>query len=235
MTTLDKIKADLRAHASPEKAKASAWFFKTGKGQYGEGDKFLGVTVPEQRAISKKYYKDISLEDTIKLLQSPWHEERLTALFILVLQYKKGEPDQKKLIASYYHKQRAWVNNWDLVDSSASYILGDYLINHSRAVLYRLAASKSVWDRRIAIISTFAFVARGELEDSIKIAELLLNDKHDLIQKAVGWVLREVGKKDKQELITFLDKHAKVMPRTMLRYSLERLSLAEKQHYMEKS
>ncbi len=215
------LKSELKKHASPEKAKASAWFFKTGPGQYGEGDQFIGVTLPEQRIVAREF-KDLPLSEVEKLIQSPVHEERLTALIILVSQYKKADPATKKAIASFYHKKRAYVNNWDLVDSSAPYILGDYLINRSRAVLYRLAKSKSMWDRRIAVISTFAFINKGETKDSLAICEILLNDKEDLIHKAVGWTLREVGKRvSKGELVAFLKKNYQRLPRTALRYAIE--------------
>ncbi len=228
-----QVKAALQEKASPKKAKASAWFFKTGPGQYGEGDQFIGVTVPEQHLIAKTF-RDLPLPDSIQLLRSPIHEHRLTGLFILVDQYRRGDAIIKKEIASIYHKNRANINNWDLVDSSAPYILGDYLKNHSPNVLIRFASSKSLWDRRIAIISTFAWVKDGDLEPTLKIAEMLLQDRVDLIHKAVGWALREVGKKDEAALHTFLKTHLKSIPRTTLRYAIERLSPEDRQIYMRR-
>ncbi len=232
MKAVDASKA-LKSLATPERAKANAWFFKTGPGQYGEGDKFLGVTVPEQRKVSKQF-KDLPLVEVEKLVTSPWHEERLTGLFILVALYQKADNKTKKKIASFYHKNRKYVNNWDLVDSSASYILGDYLTNHSRAVLIRLAKSKSIWDRRIAMLSTFGWIKQGVFTDAYKVIDILIKDKHDLIQKAVGWMLREIGNKDKKSLMKFLDEHATTMPRTSLRYAIEHFSAPERSKYMGK-
>lgn len=225
------IKQALEKLADPLRATNSARFFKTGPGQYGEGDKFIGVTVPDQRKVAKKF-RQAPMSEVIDLLQSPVHEHRLTALFIMVDQYRRGDEQIKKQIASLYHKNRAYVNNWDLVDSSAPYIIGDYLINHSPNVLFRLASSKSIWDRRMAVISTFAFIKENQFDLTLKIADMLLNDKEDLIHKAVGWALREVGKKDTQKLLDFLDHHANKMPRTALRYALEKLDAKSKQHYM---
>jgi 3-methyladenine DNA glycosylase AlkD len=227
----EDVKSSLQKLADPLRAKNSAWFFKTGPGQYGEGDQFIGVTVPDQRKIAAAY-REMPLQEVGELLRSPIHEHRLTALIILVQQYRNGDRDAKKQIASFYHKNRTYVNNWDLVDSSAPYILGDYLKTHSPNVLFRLAAAKSTWDRRIAILSTFAFVKDGQFDLTLKIAAMLLNDKEDLIHKATGWALREVGKKDHQALLNFLDQHAGRMPRTALRYAIERLSPEERQLYM---
>lgn len=230
--TAKEVGRALRAIATPAKAKASAWFFKTGQGQYGEGDKFLGVTVPEQRQIAKQF-RTLDLAEIEKIVTSPWHEERLTGLFILVDQYKRADNVGKKNIASFYHKNRAYVNNWDLVDSSAPYILGDYLTNHSRAILVRLAKSKSIWDRRIAMLSTAGWISQGEFSDAFKIINILIDDKHDLIQKAVGWMLREIGKSGgRAKLEKFLDKHAATMPRTALRYAIEHFEPNQKAHYM---
>ncbi len=227
------ITKELQSLASPTKAKLLQGFFKTGKGQYGEGDKFLGVMVPVQRNIAKKLL-DIDLSEVGKLLRSPYHECRFTALQILVMKYKKGAEKEKKAIVTFYIKNRQAINNWDLVDTSVPYILGDWLLNEDRAVLYKLAGSKNLWDRRIAIISTFAFIKAGQFEDSIKIAELLLTDRHDLIHKAVGWMLREIGKKSHQTLEQFLNQHATRMPRTMLRYAIEKMSVEKKIKYMDK-
>ncbi|HEV2403363.1 MAG TPA: DNA alkylation repair protein [Candidatus Saccharimonadales bacterium] len=228
----EDIQQALQRLASPSKAKSSSWFFRTGPGQYGEGDQFIGVTVPEQREVAASF-ASISLLELMRLLQSPIHEHRLTALFILVDQYKKGDTQIKKEIVGLYHKNRAQVNNWDLVDSSAPYILGDWLLTHSPEVLYRLASSKSVWDRRIAIIATLASIKNNQFDPTLKIATLLLPDKEDLIHKATGWALREVGKKDQKTLINFLDRHAKSMPRTSLRYAIERLSTQQRLYYLK--
>ena len=229
----EDVRSSLQQVADPLRAKNSAWFFKTGPGQYGEGDQFIGVTVPAQRKVATAY-RELPLSEALDLVRSPVHEHRLTALFILVYQYRKGDQDTKKQIASFYHKNRACVNNWDLVDSSAPYILGDYLRTHSPNVLFRLAASKSIWDRRMAILSTFAFIKVGQFDLTFKIAEMLLNDKEDLIHKAMGWALREVGKKDPQALRNFLDQHAGSMPRTALRYAMERLSPEERRLYLSR-
>ncbi len=229
-----QVSLALRQVSSPEKAKANAWFFKTGPGQYGEGDKFLGITVPEQRKIARQF-GDLPLGEIKKLLTSAYHEERLTSLFILVAQYLKANDKTKKQIASFYHKNRAYVNNWDLVDSSAPYVMGDYLTNHSRAVLMRLAKSSSIWDRRIAMLSTFGWIRQGDFEDAFKVINVLIDDKHDLIQKAVGWMLREAGKNiDRKILTQFLEKHYKTMPRVTLRYSIEHLTPEQRAIYMKK-
>ena len=232
---LPQLKKDLRAVADPVKAKNMYWFFKTGPGQYGEGDKFLGLTVPDQRTIAKQY-QDLPLSDIRKLIKSPWHEERLTGLIILVNQYKKADEQTKKIIYEFYLSHTKWINNWDLVDLSASYIVGDWLAykKEKMKVLTWLARSKLIWERRIAMVATFKYIYDGSSKEAIKIAELLVNDSHDLIQKAVGWMLREVGKRaDKQALLEFLDKHAATMPRTALRYAIEHFSLEERKHYME--
>lgn len=229
-----EVKQALRAEATPERATANAWFFKTARGQYGHGDKFLGVTVPQQRRIAKQF-KGLLLQEVEKLVTSPWHEERLTGLFILVGQFQRGDQLAKQEIYKFYLDHTDSVNNWDLVDSSASYIVGAWLNDRpdKMKVLTRLAGSKSLWERRIAMISTQYFINQGQGEEAWAIAELLLNDTHDLIQKAVGWMLREMGKRaDHQLLIMFLDKHAATMPRTTLRYAIEHLSKERKQHYM---
>jgi 3-methyladenine DNA glycosylase AlkD len=227
------VKTDLEKYSDPVYAERLQRFFKTGKGGYGEGDLFIGVRVPDQRRVAKKY-KELSLHDSSVLLQSEVHEHRLTALFILVEQYIKGDEKTRKKIVKLYLKNVAYVNNWDLVDSSAPKILGEWLIDKSRDLLYEMAESRVLWERRISIISTFAFVARGELEDSLELAKALIDDKHDLIHKASGWVLREVGKKDQNTLEDFLQKNSHRMPRTMLRYAIEKLPPSKKQFYMKK-
>src|SRR3989344_4762010 len=229
---LENLKKEMLELASAEKAKVSSWFFKTGKGQYGEGDVFLGLTVPEQRLIAKKYV-DLPFPDIKKLLDSKYHEHRLTGLLILVKRYEKANDEkEKKQIIDFYLKSRRAVNNWDLVDLSAPRMLGEYLYGKDKAILYRFAYSQNLWERRIAVLATFWFISKGKFEDSLKIAKLLVTDQHDLIHKAVGWMLREIGKRDEKELIKFLDKHYKKMPRTMLRYSIERLGEKKKKHYM---
>lgn len=231
---LKNLQKDLRALTNPERAKSSQWFFKTGKGEYGEGDLFLGIRVPEQRKIASKYFQ-ISLKDVIKLLHSKYHEERLTALFILVKKFEKGDEQEKKEIYELYLKNAKLINNWDLVDSSAHKIVGEYLKNKSKEKLYQLVRSESIWERRIAVISTFAYIKDGDSRDAVKLAEILLNDEHDLIHKAVGWMLREVGNRCSQkELLKFLDQNAAKMPRTMLRYAIEKLPENNRQDYLKK-
>lgn len=233
MSTASQVQATLQAVATPARAKASAWYFKTGPGQYGEGDVFIGVTVPEQRKIARQF-RDLDLSEIAKLLESPIHEHRLTALEILVYQYRQADPGTKKALASFYHKHRAYVNNWDLVDGSAPQILGDYLTNHSRAVLRRLAASDSIWDRRIAVVTTSAWIRQGDPSDALKIIDMLMADKEDLIHKACGWMLREVGKSCGREVLEdYLKIRYKTMPRTMLRYAIEHFDQPLRQRYLK--
>jgi len=203
-------------------------FFKTGKGEYGEGDKFLGIAIPEVRKVAKKY-KNLSLKDLEKLLKNEFHECRLCALMILRYQYESFE-NQKELI-NFYLKNTQYINNWDLVDLSCEYILGNWLLDKDRKILYKLAKSKNLWERRIAIISTFEFIRHQQFTDTLKLSEILINDKHDLIHKTVGWMLKELGKRDKKVLKDFLDKHYQKMPRVMLRYAVERLDKEERIRY----
>lgn len=231
MSMLIQLKADMETLADPEKAAILSRFFKTGKGQYGEGDIFLGVMVPGQRRIAKKY-ETLSLKDIRKLLSSKIHEHRLVALIILVNQYKKGDEHDRDKIVDFYLRYSKYINNWDLVDLSAPNIPGEYLLNKDRAVLYRLARSKNLWERRIAIMSTFAFIRKNDFEDALRISALLLHDYHDLIHKAVGWMLREVGKRDFKAEEDFLKEHYRVMPRTMLRYAVERFDQTKKRLFM---
>jgi 3-methyladenine DNA glycosylase AlkD len=217
-----------------EKAGFYPRFFKAGVGEYAEGEKFLGVTVPQQRGVAKQF-KDLPLGEVQKLLTSKWHEERLTALFVLVGQYQRGAAADKKTIYDLYMAHTKWVNNWDLVDSSACYIVGPYLENSSEKleVLQKLAASKLLWERRIAMLATFDYIKKGRADEALIVAEQLLYDKHDLIQKAVGWMLRELGKRVDRLLLTqFLDKHAATMPRTSLRYAIEHLNPETRAHYL---
>jgi len=236
MTAAD-ASIELKKFASPEKAKASAWFFKTGPGQYGEGDKFLGVTVPEQRKIAKQFH-DLPLLEVEKLIISPWHEERLTGVFILVYQFQHGDRSNKKEIYDFYLSHTANINNWDLVDSSAGYIVGSWLENspNKMKILTNLAKSDLLWDRRIAMIATFYYIAQGRAEEALAIVEILKNDSHDLIQKAVGWMLREIGKRVNQQiLLDFLDQNADTLPRTTLRYAIEHFDAQTRQHYLKKA
>lgn len=232
MTEAGKIQKALRLHASPEKAKASAWFFKTGKGQYGYGDNFLGVTVPEQRAIARRF-KNLSLQDIQTLLTSEFHEERLTALFILVRQFDEGDSEMQKKLFEFYLSHLKYINNWDLVDSSAHKIVGRYLLDKKITLLLSMAKSKNLWERRIAIISTFAFLANNNSGPSYQIADILLLDREDLIQKAVGWVLREAGKKTgEKELLEYLKLRYKELGRTALRYAIERFPKEKRLLYL---
>lgn len=229
---IHEIRSALQRHGSKEKASSSARFFKTGPGQYGEGDVFFGVTVPEQRAIAKKF-RDTPLEDIEVMLADPAHEMRLTALLILVAQFRKADADGKKAIADFYLRHLDGVNNWDLVDSSAPQILGAWLVTKKdRSVLYRLARSGKLWRERIAIVATQELIRHGEFEDTVRIATILLTHKHDLIHKAVGWMFREIGKKDEAMLRGFLHQHAATMPRTALRYAIERMEAAERRRWM---
>ena len=221
------VQSDLKKYASSARAKNSAWFFKTGKGQYGEGDIFIGVTVPEQRIVAKRY-RDLSLSEIEKLLTSPIHEHRLTALFILV---NSSIPIKQKYDFYLSHTDR--INNWDLVDSSAGYIVGEYLYDtRDRNILLQLAKSKNLWERRIAIIATQAFIKEGDFAMTFAVSEILLEDSHDLIHKAVGWMLREVGKRNHEVEESFLKKHYKTMPRTMLRYAIERFGQKKRHEYL---
>jgi 3-methyladenine DNA glycosylase AlkD len=231
-----KITKEIISRRSIDKGIFLARFFKTGSGQYGEGDLFLGITVPESRKIAVKYC-NISLLDISQLIINKYHEVRLIALLILVNQYRKNHNEnERKKIYNFYLKNTKNINNWDLVDLSAHYIIGEYLINKDRKILEKLAKSKNLWERRIAIISTFAFIYKGESEWTFRIVKILLNDKQDLIHKACGWMLREVGKRvSEKELTSFLDIYVHQMPRTMLRYSIERLPDKKRLYYLNRS
>jgi len=228
---LGQLKAELQRLADPERARILSRFFKTGKGEYGEGDVFLGITVPEQRSVAKRYHA-LSLKDIEKLLLSGTHEHRLAALLILVIQYKKADDRSRRKIIDFYLSHTGRINNWDLVDLSAEKILGDYLFEKDKSVLYRLAQSRNLWERRIAIIATFAFIKKNVFEDTLRIAEMVLNDQHDLIHKAAGWMLREIGKRDLKSEEEFLKKHHRSMPRTMLRYAIERFEPDRRRYWM---
>ena len=244
----EDLKRELSFYADFEKANLLQRFFKTGKGQYGEGDIFLGIIVPNTRKIAEKCVK-LSLSEIKKILYSKIHEERLCALLILVEKFSKlnkidpsqtclrrqvkSQFDGAKEIFSFYIKNAKQVNNWDLVDLSAPKIVGEYLLNKTNKILYRFAVSKNLWERRISIISTYTFIKNGQYKDTFRIAEILLKDKHDLIHKAVGWMLREVGKKNLAEEEKFLKKHYKEMPRTMLRYAIEKFSEEKRIKYLK--
>ncbi|HSP67983.1 MAG TPA: DNA alkylation repair protein [Bryobacteraceae bacterium] len=225
---LKDLRSELAASADPERARNSAWFFKTGKGQYGHGDRFIGLTVPTIRRIAHRY-TPLPLTDVAKLLASPIHEYRFAALEILVAQYERGD---EKAVFDFYLKHTRFVNNWDLVDTSAPYIVGEHLLTRPRRILYRLAKSKSIWERRIAIVSTMIFIRAGEIEDTFAIARLLLADDHDLIHKAVGWMLREAGKQSAPALLHFLKENHAALPRTTLRYAIERFPAAERKRLL---
>ena len=228
----ENVEEEIKKFADPKRAKNAQRYFKTGKGQYGYGDVFLGLSVPLQRKIAKKF-NGLPLLEIKKLISSKIHEHRFVALIILLSQYQKGTASDKKRVVNFYLKNKKYINNWDLVDTSAPRILGDWFLNKEKSVLYKMAKSKNIWDRRIAILSTFWFIKYDRFEDSIKLAKILLTDKHDLIHKAVGWMLREVGKRSEAELETFLDENYRLMPRTMLRYAIERLPEKKRKRYLK--
>ncbi len=228
-----QIKKDLLEISNLHKAKFLRKFFKAGKGEYAQGDKFLGINVPNQRKIAKKY-NNLSLEELKILLEDPYHEVRLTALIILVNQFSKADPRQQKEIYNFYLKNTSRVNNWDLVDLSAPNIVGKYLLDKNRKILYKLAKSNSMWERRIAILACFAFIKKNDLSDALQISQILLADQEDLLHKATGWMLREVGKKDKKQLENFLVKNKQQMPRVMLRYAIEKFPPEERKKWLAK-
>src|SRR3989344_1088744 len=235
MPTLKELEKILEEYKNPEKAKVLQGFFKTGKGQYGEGDIFFGIIVPDQRKIAKDFI-ELSLNDIKILLNSKIHEKRLIALFILIDKYKKSDReknyDKKEQIFNFYIDNLKNVNNWDLVDLSAPNIIGEYLKDYKRDILYFLAKSDNIWKRRVAILSTFYFIKNNDFSDSLKISKMLLQDKHDLIQKVVGWMLREIGKRNLLVEENFLKNNYKKMPRTMLRYSIERFEEDKRKRYL---
>lgn len=234
--TIQNLIKDLNKASDKEKIKVYQWFFKTGKGEYGEGDIFIGITTPKLKEIVKKH-KDLELREIEKLLSNKIHEYRSCALAILVNRFKKATPTERKKIFNLYLKNAKLnrINNWDLVDCSADKIIGEHLLDKNITILRKLAKSKNLWERRIAIISTFQFIKNNRHKETIEIAEILVNDKHDLIHKASGWMLREVGKRVSQDFEEeFLKKHHKTMPRTMLRYAIERFDDKKKKHYMAK-
>lgn len=234
-SSLKKIQAELARLSDPAKAAHSDRFFKTGPGQYGEGDRFRGITVPQLRALAKTH-RGVSREDAMQLLASGWHEDRLTALYLLVELYAKGTPETRfKIHSGYLACIQERVNNWDLVDSSAPQLVGAHLETYGggdRSLLDTLARDSNLWRRRVAMVATLHFIRSGSYGETLRIAEALLGDGEDLIHKATGWMLREMGKRDVAPLRAFLDRYAAIMPRTMLRYALEKLPEAERRAYM---
>lgn len=223
----------LEALRSATELKKIQRYFKTGEGQYGEGDKFIGVRMGQVFALAKEFM-NMPPDEIEKLLESPIHEVRVGAVSIMDWQArsKKISAERRKELFDLYIKRHDRINNWDLVDRSAPYVVGGYLFDKSRAILYKLARSKNMWERRTAIVSTFYFIRKGEIDDTFKIVEMLLNDKEDLIHKAAGGWLREAGKKDPKRLLSFLDQHVATMPRTFLRYAIEHLDKKQREHYL---
>ena len=227
------ITSELQALTNAEKREIFPRFFKAGKGEYGEGDRFLGVTVPNIRAIAK-LHKDISIEEIRELLQSEWHEVRLCALIIMVEKSKKKDEALRKELFNLYLSQTKRINNWDLVDLSCRFIIGEYLLDKSRDILYQLAQSSLLWDNRIAIVSTYAFIRKGQLEDTYALSDLMMQHSHDLMHKAIGWMLREAGKRNPERLYDYVMSHRADMPRTMLRYAIEKFSPKERTILMKR-
>jgi 3-methyladenine DNA glycosylase AlkD len=230
--TAQDIQKRLKKLGNKERAAISQRFFKTGPGEYGEGDVFIGIRVPVLRALVKEY-TDISVAQILILLRSHIHEERLLALLLLVDSFSQGDEAARTSIFELYLKHTEFINNWDLVDSSAEHIVGAFLMDKSKAVLYRLAESANLWERRIAIMSTFHFVKHHEFSETLKIAKILLFDRQDLIHKATGWMLREIGKRHLKTEERFLKVHYKKMPRTMLRYAIEKFPEQKRQRYLK--
>ncbi len=234
---LQELEKELNLHADKERATLCQRYFKTRKGEYAEGDIFLGINNKDQRQIAKKF-KELKISEIQKLLNSPIHEKRQVALFVLVEQFRKADKEKneegKKEIFEFYLNNAKRINNWDLVDLSAPNIIGSFLLDKNKDILYKLAVSENLWERRISIISTAAFIRNKDFEDTIKISEILLKDKHDLIHKAVGWMLREIGKRDEECLIKFLNRNYKQMPRTMLRYAIEKFPENKRKAYLER-
>ncbi|EKE29902.1 MAG: hypothetical protein ACD_2C00079G0019 [uncultured bacterium (gcode 4)] len=231
---LNNLISELHSLANADKAKILSWFFKTGIWQYGEWDIFLWITVPESRKIVNKYYKDLKFNDILILLNSEIHEERLIGASVLVEQFKKASIEDRKEIFDFYLLNSKRFNNWDLVDLSAPSIVWWYLAESwdNKDILYRLVQSENLWEKRISVLATFAFIKKNDFEDILKISKILLKDKHDLMHKAVGWMLREVGKREKAMLIAFLDENTSIMPRTALRYAIERFDEPLRKYYL---
>lgn len=229
---LKNARERLRSAADPARAEFSRRFFKTAPGEYGHGDVFIGITVPALRRVVREF-QALPLDDAVKLLSSTIHEERLMAVLILVRKFAKGSSEDQERIYGAYLANTRFINNWDLVDASAEYIVGAFLRDRSRRPLHALARSKNLWERRISILSTFHFIKHDEFEEALKIAEKLVADDEDLIHKAVGWMLREIGKRDLATEESFLKKHYQKMPRTMLRYAIEKFPETKRQAYLK--
>ena len=229
--TLAAVRKRLLELHNPKDAEFLQRFFRTAPGEYGAGDKFLGIRVPATRALAREFH-DLTIDDSALLLQHEWHEARLLAVILLSNRYAKGSPADRKQIFDLYVSNASRVNNWDLVDASAANIVGAHLETRKRTLLDKLARSKNLWERRIAIVSTFRFIRNDEFDDTLRISRALMRDEHDLIHKAVGWMLREVGKRDASVLEKFLDEHAHELPRTALRYAIERMPPKKKQRFM---
>lgn len=229
---LDELIKEVNSKSDAKQAENLQRFFKTGPGEYGEGDIFLGIKVPVQRQIAKKYI-GLNLLKIQELLKSKIHEHRLIALLILVSKFKKGSETERGNIFNLYLKNTKYINNWDLVDLSAPNIMGEFLIDKKKDIIYNLAKSNNLWEKRISIISTFSYIRREEFEDSFRIVEMLLHDKHDLIHKAIGWMLREIGKKNQKVLEDFLKKHYDRIPRTTLRYAIEKFDEDLRKKYLD--
>lgn len=228
---LENIRKELERLSNKEYAARLQKYFKTEKGEYGEGDKFLGIRVPYLRKLAKKH-RDISINRASELIRSPFHEERLFSLFVLADLFKRADDNDKNKIYTEYLKNTKFINNWDLVDASAGRIVGAYLFTRDKKPIYALAKSRNLWERRISIVATSYFIGHNEFADTLKIAEMLLNDKEDLIHKAVGWLLREVGKRDFELEDNFLQKHYVSMHRTMLRYAIEKFPAVKRKKYL---
>ncbi|EGC87050.1 DNA alkylation repair enzyme [Prevotella denticola CRIS 18C-A] len=232
--TIEMITAELRKLSTAEKREVFPRFFKAGKGEYGEGDRFLGVTVPNVRSVAR-LHKDIALADIQELMLSEWHEARLCALLIMVEKRKKKDEVLRRQLFELYLSLTARINNWDLVDLSCRFIVGEYLLDKSHDILYRLARSPLLWDNRIAIVSTYAFIRKGQLEDTYALGDLMMHHTHDLMHKAIGWMLREAGKRDPERLYDYVLSHRAEMPRTMLRYAIEKFSPQERSILMRRT
>lgn len=231
---LNNLIKELEENSDEKRAESSKRFFKTGEGEYGEGDVFIGITMPDLREIAKKY-TNLSLSKIQELLKSKIHEHRMIGSIILTDKYKKSNDREKENIFGFYLMNSKRINNWDLVDVTCPLIVGEFLFDKDKKVLYELVHSENLWERRIAIVSTFAFIRKEEFEDALAISEILLNDEHDLIHKAVGWMLREVGKKDKKVLEDFLRGNYKNIPRTTLRYAIEKFDENERKQWLKKN
>lgn len=234
LTPLENVQQALRAQAKPEKAAHYPKFFQAHAGGYGEGDQFLGVVVPDNRAIAIEHWQLFACNELTPLLLSPWHEERLCGLFMLLERYKKSKQEaEKEACIRCYLQHLPGVNNWDLVDATAYQLLGLWLLHRDRSLLYTFASAGDLWRQRIAVVATLAFIRKGQYADTLRLAEKLMQHPHPLMHKAIGWMLREMGKKDELPLIEFLDMHYRQMPRTMLRYAIEKFPEGQRQAYLK--